>query len=107
MWRVLVVVLPCGFLVGVIALGMNSPGWARIVAVFGAVMGAVAGLVIARRANRGVVRRDGWLTWVLVGGSGPFLADAPDRVMVIVMAFLTGLIVVLIGDAERQRRITR
>ena len=104
-WRLLAAAIPIAFAVGVVALGAHSPLWARIGAVGAACLGIGAGVLIGRVRDQTWVNR--WYVWVVVGVSGPLLVGAPDRVMVLVMAFLTGAVTALIVTAERNRRRDR
>jgi hypothetical protein len=104
-WRLLAVAIPIAFAAGVIALGAHSPVWARIAAAGALCLGIGAGVRIGRIRDQTWANR--WYVWVVVGGAGPLLAGAPDRVMVVVMAFLTGAVASLIVNAERNRRRDR
>jgi hypothetical protein len=103
-WHVVAVAIPCGFLAASIDFALGSPIWARLAAVAAAGFGVVFGSIVTRMSNRDRGLRDTWVWWAVAGAVGSLVGGAPDRVMLIVMAFLTALVAALIVNAERRRQ---
>ena len=102
-WWVVVLATMLGLLAGVVALGWHAPTWARIAAGCAAVCGLWLGATLARVPIERVKKvSNRWWTWAAVGVSGPLLAGSPDRVAVILLAFLMAVVVPLL-NAERKR----
>jgi Na+/proline symporter len=108
-WYVVAAAIVIGFAAGVIALGLHAPAMSIAFAGAAAFGGAGFALLYARRAAGGAGRapRQGWLTWLAVGASGPLLAGLPDTVMLVVMAFLWAMVSTLLVLEERRRRKQR
>jgi hypothetical protein len=68
----------------------------------------VFAVLYQRRSSRSENQRQpGWITWALVGASGPVLAGVSDHVMFVVMAFLWAMVSTILVLEERRRRTER
>jgi uncharacterized membrane protein YoaK (UPF0700 family) len=105
--RVLVVAVLGLLATVVIYEAIRVPTWSRIGAVVAVAAGTVVGASVARRQKRLNSASIGWPAWAAAAVLGTLLAGAPDRVAVIVMAFLIALVAALLLDAERDRRRAR
>jgi hypothetical protein len=104
-WWVLTLTILLGMLAGVVALGWHVPTWSRVAAACAAVFGLASGAALARLpSDRAKKLGNRWWTWIVVGVTGPLLADAPDRVTIVVMSFLAAVIVPLLDAARRSIR---
>jgi Na+/proline symporter len=108
-WYVVAAAIVLGFAAGVIALGLHAPAMSIGFACAAAFGGAGFAVLYGRRAAGGAGRaaRQGWLTWLAVGASGPLLAGLPDNVVLVVMAFLWAMVSTLLVLEERRRRKQR
>jgi len=107
MWRRILGVLVLGALTaGVIYLGLHAPIWSRVAAVFAAAAAVPAGIWVARWERGNSRSGIAWPAWAAAAVGGSLLASAPDRVAMIVIAFLTVMVVVLVVKAELIRRRT-
>lgn len=104
--RVLVVVVLGALATFVIYESLDAPTWSLVSSALAAAAGVPSGIRIAARKRRDASPSIGWPAWAALGASGVLLASAPDRVAVIVMAFLIVLTAVLAFEAERDRRRT-
>ena len=104
--RILFIPVFGGLAAVVIYLGVDAPTWALVAAVFAGAAGVPVGVWLANRQKEGGNTRASWLLWVAVGASGVILTDAPDHLMMIVIAFVAVLAAVLIFKAELLRRPT-
>jgi hypothetical protein len=104
--RILFIPVFGGFAAFVIYQGVHAPTWALVAAFFAAAAGVLVGVWLANRQSHGGKSRASWPLWVAVGASGPLVVDAPDHVMMIVIAFVAVFAAVLIVKAELLRRRT-
>jgi uncharacterized membrane protein len=105
-WRVMLAVLVFAGLGAVLVYeGASAPIWAIVVAALFAVAAVPAGVWVARQEPGKSNSRLALTLMIAAAALGPVLVGAPERIMIVVLAFLmTFVLAVMVDVRVRQRR---